>query len=215
MRHDFTACGLRTDGGPMLQVTNLDFTGGFVSHLDENGAGSQLHHWISCRTKHGEIQRAAATHSHSHHVDLLRQGKSNDLLVRLSNAYRCLNPEGFAFLRWNQLLESLGRCRDDLFRPRRTGVLFQHVQQRKLGVVFRRRLNRRVSLKLALNSWRNPHRKEFGSAVRVAPFTSRRCVVRQFAYSEYRARRPAHHSVGHRPQHQAVVPSPPVCSHDD
>src|ERR1700722_16961332 len=56
----------------------------------ENGAGSQLHHPIGCRTKHRYIQGATATHSHGHQVDLRFQGELNDLRVWFSDAHRRL-----------------------------------------------------------------------------------------------------------------------------
>src|SRR6266404_1143463 len=73
----------------------------------ENGAGSQLHHPIGCRTKHRYIQGATATHSHNHQVDLRFHGELNDLRVWFSDARRRPNFEALASLRWNQLIQSL------------------------------------------------------------------------------------------------------------
>ena len=36
----------------------------------ENGAGSQLHHLIGCRTKYCQVQGTTTAHSHSHQAGL-------------------------------------------------------------------------------------------------------------------------------------------------
>jgi hypothetical protein len=55
---DSARCLLRTEqGSSASNGSNVD---------GENGAGSQLHHPIGCRTKHRKIQSPTATHSHSH-----------------------------------------------------------------------------------------------------------------------------------------------------
>jgi hypothetical protein len=57
------------------------------SNVDgENGAGSQPHHPMGCRTKHRNIQCPTATHAHRHQVGLRFQGKLNDLPVWRSEA---------------------------------------------------------------------------------------------------------------------------------
>src|SRR6267143_3079288 len=108
----------------------------------ENGAGSQLQHPISCRTKHRKIQGPATTYCHSHHVDLCFQGELNDLLIWFSDAHCCFNLEGLAGLRWNQSIELLLRSRYGLFLLSRSWNLIQHVQQGELRVVLRRRRDR-------------------------------------------------------------------------
>jgi hypothetical protein len=50
----------------MVQRTGQGYSTSNGSNVDgENGAGSQLHHPIGCRTKHRKIQGPTATHSHS------------------------------------------------------------------------------------------------------------------------------------------------------
>src|SRR5882672_6624978 len=185
----------------------------------ENGAGSQLHHPIGCRTKHCYIQSAAATHSHSHHVDLCVPGKLDDLLVGFSDAHRRLNLEGLASLWWNQLIQSLCRYRHGLFCLGRTWDSFQHVQQCELRVVLCCRRDRIFQRQLRILGEIRTE-KNSAQVVDVAPlFTCGRIccqrLVRRLTYCQHRAGSPAHHPVGHRPQHQAIKSSPAVRSHDD
>lgn len=57
MSSDSAACVRRTEQGHPTSIgSNVDC---------ENGAGSQLHHPIGCRTKHRSIQGPTATHPHS------------------------------------------------------------------------------------------------------------------------------------------------------
>src|SRR5260370_22601270 len=100
----------------------------------ENGAGSQLHHPIGCRTKHCYIQGATATYAHTYQVDLRFQGELNDLRVWFSDPHRRLSLEALASFRWNQSVELLRRSRYGFFRLGWPWNLLQHVQQGEFGI---------------------------------------------------------------------------------
>src|SRR5260370_12034632 len=101
----------------------------------ENGAGSQLHHPIGCRTKHCYIQGATATYAHTYQVDLRFQGELNDLRVWFSAAHRRLNLEPLASFRWNQSVELLRRSRYGFFRLGWPFNLLQNVPQGELRIL--------------------------------------------------------------------------------
>ena len=53
----------------------------------ENGAGSQLHHPIGCRTKYCQVQGTTTAHSHSHQAGLrflgnLRRIEFDERIIR-------------------------------------------------------------------------------------------------------------------------------------